>query len=315
MPEDLKMEPKSEPSAGRRSPTVLEVIDVLAKLTAASALILGAYIANSYQSRMTGTTILSQREQSETQLRASMFTSLIAPIMGPLKGESIPIDREELLVELLVLNFHEHFELKPLLKHVDDRLAAKKVEGMTPEEAQNSREALRSVVRRVAAQQLASMIRESALDQSQTRGCSVYLIDLQAEPSSKPAQGSCQLSSGFEDVVRVESPDKKYTLNMVASNPDWENETFNISVNLSTNTPAEQLRYQDLSYNFVLTWYDLPLTDNTLLPDGNRFSFTIAAVMKGKGATLRIVWFPKDYVTPSERPLDSRQYLDLVGKN
>ena len=315
MAEEPKLEPKPGATVETRRPvSVLEIIDVLAKLTAACALILGAYIANAYQSKLTGTTILSQREQSETQLRASMFTSLIAPIMGPQKGDTIPADREQLLVELLVLNFHEHFELKPLLMHADDRLGAKKVEGMSPQEAQNARESLRSIARRVTAQQIASMIRESDPNQTQTQGCSVYLVSLRAEPSDNPAGGACQLSNTFEEVVRVESPDKKYTLNMVASNPDWENETFNISVNLTTNTPAEEQRYQDLAYSFVLTWYDLPLTDNTLLPDGNRFSFTIAAVTKGRATTLRLIWFPKDYVAPRERPLGSRQYLELVGK-
>src|SRR5436853_7768041 len=123
-----EQKPESKPAApveAKRRASVLDIFDVLAKLTAAGALIFGAYISNTYQSKLTGTTILSQREQSETQLRASMFTSLIAPIMGPQKGDTIPADREQLLVELLVLNFHEHFELKPLLMHADDRLGAK----------------------------------------------------------------------------------------------------------------------------------------------------------------------------------------------
>jgi hypothetical protein len=294
--------------------TVLEIIDVIAKLAAASALILGAIIANSYQSKLTGTTILSQREQSETQLRASMFSTLIGPVVGPLKGDSIPADREELLVELLLLNFHEHFELKPLMLHADSRLAAKNPEGMTQPQAQDARERLRSITRRVVAQQVAGLIRESNPSQAQSQGCSIYLVSLKVEPDETPGAGACQLFKPFEEVVRVESPDKKYTLNMVASNPDWVNETFNISVNLTTNTKDEELKYQDLGYNFVLSWFDLPLTDNTLLPDGNRFAFTLAAVMKGREATLRIIWFPKDYVTPRERPLDSRQYLQLVGK-
>jgi hypothetical protein len=315
----LGEEPKLEAQPGNDPPSrpklrLLEILDALAKLLAASALILGAYIANSYQSKLVGTTILSQREQSETQLRASMFSSLIEPIIGPAKGDSLPADRERLLVELLVLNFHEHFELKPLLLHADERLGAKTVEGMTPQQAQGAREMLRSIVRRVTAEQVASLFHDSGAAQAQTESCSVYLISLATEPSSSPAGGQCQLSDTFENVVRVESPDKKYTLNLVASNPDWDNETFNVSVTLNANTPTEAQRYQDLAYNFTLTWFDLPLTDNTLLPDGNRFSFSIAAVMKGKGATLRLIWFPKDYVTPRERPLDSRQYLELVGK-
>lgn len=315
MAEELKPESKPEATVEtRRRVSVLEIIDVIAKLTAASALVLGAIIANSYQSKLTGTTILSQREQSETQLRASMFSSLIGPVIGPQKGDSMPADREELLVELLLLNFHEHFELKPLMLHADSRLAAKNVKGMTRQQAQDAREELRSITRRVVAQQIADLIRESDPSQAQSQGCSIYLVSLKVEPAENPGGGACQLFKSFEEVVRVESPDKKYTLSMVASNPDWVNETFTISVNLTTNTKDEEQKYQDLAYNFVLSWFDLPLTDNTLLPDGNRFAFTLAAVMKGREATLRIIWFPKDYVTPRERPLDSRQYLQLIGK-
>jgi len=315
MAEEQKAESRTAaPVEAKRRASVLDIFDVLAKLTAAGALIFGAYIANSYQSKLTGTTILSQREQSETQLRASMFSSLIGPIIGPQTGDAIPADREKLLVELLLLNFHEHIELKPLMLHADARLAAKGVQGMTPEQTQGAREQLRSITRRVVAQQIADLIRESDASQAQSQGCSLYLVSLKVEPGENPDGGACQLYSTFEEVASVQSPDKKYTLSMVASNPDWVNETFNISVNLTTNTQDGEKRYQDLAYNFVLTWFDLPLTDNTLLPDGNRFAFTLAAVMKGKEATLRIIWFPKDYVTPRERPLDSRQYLQLVGK-
>jgi hypothetical protein len=315
MAEELKPGSKPEaPVETRQRVSVLAVIDVLAKLTAASALVLGAIIANSYQAKLTGTTILSQREQSETQLRASMFSSLIGPIIGAQKGDSTPADREQLLVELLLLNFHEHFELKPLMLHADSRLAAKNVAGMTLQQAQNAREELRSITRRVAAQQIADLIRGSDPSQAQTQGCRIYLVSLNVGPAENSRGGKCQLFKSFEDVVRVESPDKKYTLSMVASNPDWVNETFNVSVSLTTNTKDEEQNYQDLTYNFVLSWFDLPLTDNTLLPDGNRFAFTLAAVMKEREATLRIIWFPKDYVTPRERPLDSRRYLQLVGK-
>jgi len=310
---DAEAKSPAAPS-GRRSVGFLDIIDVVAKLLAASALVVGAFIANSYQSKLTGTTILSQREQSETQLRASMFNTLIDPVVGSRKGDSIPAGQETLLVELLALNFHEHFELKPLLVHADERLGAKQVDGMTAQQAQAAREALRSTVRRISAQQIASLIRESTSTQTQTQGCSIYLLNIQAEASGNQTGVTCQVSKPFEEVIGVKSPDGKYTLNAVVSNPDWENETFDVSVNLTTNNPAEEQRYQDLTYNFVLTWYDLPLTDNTLLPDGNRFAFTLAAVMKGKESTLRLIWFPKDYITPRERPLDYRQYLQLVGK-
>ena len=52
---------------------ILEALEVLAKLVGASAVLVVALFANSLQSRLTGVSIQSQREQAESQLRASMF--------------------------------------------------------------------------------------------------------------------------------------------------------------------------------------------------------------------------------------------------
>src|ERR1700730_1298239 len=102
----------SIPRRGR----ILEWLEVFAKLVGASAVLMVALFANSLQSRLTGISIQSQREQAESQLRASMFNSLISPIAGPLTGDKpMPADREVVLTELLALNFNENFEMKPLM--------------------------------------------------------------------------------------------------------------------------------------------------------------------------------------------------------
>ena len=94
---------------------ILDWLEVLAKLVGASAVLVVALFANSLQSRLTGVSIQSQREQAESQLRASMFSSLISPIAGPQNnGKPMPADREMILTELLALNFNENFEMKPL---------------------------------------------------------------------------------------------------------------------------------------------------------------------------------------------------------
>ena len=98
---------------------ILKVLDTIAKLAAAGAIVYAALLANTFQAKMTNVKILSEREQAESQLRATMFTSLIDPISGPSKGiEEIPIKREKLLIELLALNFNEHFEFKNFSKTV-----------------------------------------------------------------------------------------------------------------------------------------------------------------------------------------------------
>jgi hypothetical protein len=290
----------------------LDVLDALAKLVGASALVAGAYIANSYQSRMTGTTLLSQREMAESQLRASMFTSLIQPVAGFEKDRMIRLDREGLLVELLALNFHEHFEVKPLMESIDARLASQRQDGMTPGEIQEARNSLRSIARRVTAQELASVIREQAASASSRDGCTNYILSVGGK---SPVDGSCEWSGAFEEPVTIYSPDRRWSLVALATHPDWDNETFEVSISAMTNPEKNGGRnYRSLEYKFKLSWFNFPLTDNTLLPDGNRFAVTLQTVNKMDTARLEIVWFPKDYVTPRERPLNNEQYLELIGK-
>src|SRR3954468_9268815 len=112
------------PPLPRPKSRILDWLEVLAKLVGASAVVLVALFANSLQSRLTGVSIQSQREQAESQLRASMFNSLISPISGPQTGDKpMPADRELILTELLALNFNENFEMKPLMEHAITRLA------------------------------------------------------------------------------------------------------------------------------------------------------------------------------------------------
>lgn len=295
------------------APDVLDIIDVLAKLIAAIALVLGAYIANSFQSKMTGTTLLSQREDSETQLRASMLNSLVEPVIGAEKGTKIPPESKRLLVELLALNFHEHFELNPLMVQVDREFSSNEPpDGMSVEEAKKARESLRSVARRVSSQQIASLIREETGSPNSPAECRFYLIMIGAR-SHKSGSESCHAYGSFNESISLDSPDHKYTIHMVAADPDFHNQTLLMTVSLVTNDVGKG-EYQDIASRFVLGWFDFPLTDNTLLPDGNRFAFSLEAV-NDKSFQLRLIWFPKNYFTPRERPLDYREYLQLVGKN
>src|SRR4051812_19442615 len=142
---------------------VLDWVEALAKLIGASAVVLVALFANSLQSRLTGVSIQSQREQAESQLRASMFNSLISPIAGPQRGDQpVPVDREVILTELLALNFNENFEMKPLMEDAITRLAAER----KTKDADDPREPLWSIARRIAERQKASIGREWSASES-----------------------------------------------------------------------------------------------------------------------------------------------------
>ena len=152
------------PKRANAKARILEWLEVLAKLLGASAVLVVALFANSLQSRLTGVSIQSQREQAESQLRASMFNSLISPIAGPQGGEKpMSADREMILTELLALNFNENFELKPLLEDAGERLAPKidSRRNNGPQQA-DTREPLWSIARRIAERQRASIAWEWA---------------------------------------------------------------------------------------------------------------------------------------------------------
>src|SRR5436190_8297810 len=147
------------PPAVRMRSRVLDWLEVLAKLIGASAVVLVALFANSLQSRLTGVSIQSQREQAESQLRASMFNSLISPIAGPQTADKpIPADREVILTELLALNFNENFEMKPLMDDAIKRLSLER--NAKPKDAEDPREALWAISRRMADRQTAAIGRE-----------------------------------------------------------------------------------------------------------------------------------------------------------
>jgi hypothetical protein len=317
----------------------LDWLDAIAKLVGAFAVVAVAFFANALQTKVTGISVQTQREQAESQLRASMFTSLIGPIVGSQKdGEAIPADRERLLAELLALNFHENFELKPLMEDADQRLAAEaSSKQKQPSEGLDVREPLWSVARRIAERQKASIAWEWAMyrasqrqqghlpglllgrtsAESSVRNCEVYFLNLDPSPRRPDiikAGSSCELSAAFKETIDLTSPDGNYTLRLVVSNPDWKDQTVKVSAQpfLSEQDSAKPT---DPTYAFDLTWFDLPLTDNTLLPDGNRFAAYLRTFYPQlQKVIVAVMWFPKGYFTPRERPLNYNEVQELLGR-
>jgi hypothetical protein len=315
---------------------ILEALEVLAKVMGASAVLVVALFANSLQSRLTGVSIQSQREQAESQLRAGMFTSLISPIGGPQSDKPMPADREMLLAELLALNFNENFEMKPLMEDALKRIVEEK--GKKTKEGGDTREPLWQIARRISERQKSSIGREWAASEASkpsglpplasvfspwksdadtgTAGCAFYSLNLDqaTEPKGEPvtANVDCQAAGTFGDIIDLKSPDGIYTLRMVAVHPNWEDQTITVSAQpfLSMQKTPKST---DTRYNFELTWLDLPLTDNTVLSDGNRFAIYLRTVY-GETVGITVMWFPKGYFTPRERPLNYSEVQQLWGR-
>lgn len=301
------------------------VFDVIAKFATACAFIYAAYVAGQFESKVSGTTILSQREQAESQLRASMFHDLIDPIIGPFKeGERIPLDRERLLVELLTLNFHEHIEFKPLLEDLYKRLATNK--SLSREDAVIQRSRLSSVARRVIDRQITVLSVEAEKYGLQgyepeqiyfknSIGTNVGECHWTKETDGLPLNGPAMPAALYEKVC-VKSPDNAYLVEILLSEIDIQNHTCTISVTIKDLPAHTIVRVQE----FTLTEFDFPFTDNTRIDKDHRFSLVIdnfvgIDVPPEEEITvgLRLVWFQKDFITSRERPLNYSEIRKLLN--
>lgn len=209
------MKPENQPSSAHKDsnhgPKWTDILDVAAKLIGAGAVVAATIIANRYQSSMTVTNLLVQREQADTNLRAAMFHDLIDPIVGSgnNKGD-VSVDRELLLAELLALNFHEHFELKPLMMHVDDRLAHEESEEMDHAQREDARKSLRFAARRVIQRQLATLTKAERASSPEQQACIYHLqVDVRNPKKSvgqtPPPKPCSKLKKYFDDLISIRS--------------------------------------------------------------------------------------------------------------
>lgn len=325
------MSGKQKEKSNDDSPSkILEIISKLGPAIASIIAVIGAaFIANSFQSKMSATNLISQRELAESQLRASMFKDLIGPIMettsGGKNGAKINIVHEQLLIELLALNFSGQFDCKPLLLHLDASIVAK----LKGEDQKNARESLRSIARRVRDLQLARLlnagtkgdktkiesliVRNTPKDESETKEYEEFKEYWKSV--SNTYKEALVRHGKLAEGIDFESPDKKHTVTITVNDCDWNDQTCKVLLNVKrVVSDSEEYSVEIPRPPITLTWFDFPLTDNTLLADGNRFALVFDSLdTESKSVALRLIWFPKAYFTPQERPINFADINEKLG--
>ena len=309
---------------------IASIVNSLAvPLLTVAATVVGIYATNTLKEREiaiatenNSQSLRNQREESETNLRSAMFRELVGPLLQSEAGEmasdghaDLPrAQRLALLAELLALNFHEHFELGPLLRYVDT----------LPGQTEEARTRLRSTSRRVISRQLAPLLSsavasagshpaflEISLNSDGTEAADKLLSCAVPESaaSSDAATGSLTLtcsSSAQGSPLRIVSPDGRDSLQVNIRAVSWAAQTVGIySVLLGADGESQA---HTPPIEFALSPYSFPFSDNTLLPGGNRFGIYLTRIddIPGVARIMRLsfVWFPKDFVPPRERPFD-----------
>ena len=296
-------------------------LDVIMKLTVPVGAIVAAWLANHFEQNRANLQLINQREQAESSLRATMFGQLIAPIAGPTEaGKEIDPLRYAVLAELLTLNFHEHFQLKPLLQDADDRLANYTGTAATPAAILEARSDLREAAHRVIQRQIAQLWDDDLAKCTPAPSMETtfqFVSDPELEESfGQGTDHTTLLVPGNElKTFIVSSPDCRDTLSIVFDKPDFVTERVHVLITPASPTPA----VTDYRFDFDLTSFEFPFTDNALLPNDNRFAFFVKDVSElDDTGTIKIMrvglrWFPKNYYPPTERPTDYKGFREALG--
>jgi hypothetical protein len=297
-------------------------LDVLMKLTVPLGAIVAAWLANHFEQNRANLQLINQREQAESSLRATMFGQLIAPIAGPgNSGSDMDPVRYAVLAQLLTLNFHEHFELKPLLQDADDRLS--KYQGaVEPAAILHARSNLRQAAHRVIQRQIAQLWDDPIVECTPAASMETtfqFVSDPDLEESFGQAGESATLLVPGKELksFAISSPDCRDTLSIVFDKPDFSTERVQVLISPASPTSA----VTDYRFDFGLTSFAFPFTDNAVLPSGNRFAFFIKDVSKlDDTGTIKIMrvglrWFPQNYYPPTERPTDYKEFRKALGSS
>lgn len=261
-----------------------KTLDSIAKIvTALGALFAGVFIpiAINYNQEKNRETqlyvqIMTQREQSDSNLRSQMFNSLISSYFGQ-QIRDVP-EKQMMYLHLLTLNFQEFFDARPLFEDLNKKLTG------------NQREQLLSIARSAADRQ----------------------VNLLTKPDNKPIEMTLCLEEEadcpkMETFALIGKKKKSYPFHVVLRNVTESEASLRVS------SADEAFNFKTIE--FEVSYFDTPFMDNTKLIDGSRFSFILRnSDPVRKKATLEIVTFPQEYMNLRDRPYFD-EMLWRLGEN
>lgn len=315
-------------------PWFKELIEVLAKIAVPVVVV---YVGWHVQQGLTTSQLLNQREQSDTTIRAELFKALSDKVFRDPSGK-LGADQRAVFAELLALNFHQHIELKPLMLDVDQQLY--------DERKSADISALRSVARRIRDRQVQLLTRTPTQSPrpiqrdtpvAVTPGTVNYIAVQQAgkpQVGNRPTVRSpCEISphDGLNvmrsDPVFFQLPAGQGLLSIAVNDLDFDREVFRLAIRnvsdaeLEPQLPQPEGAAQDngislesRAVEFTATWYDFPMTDNTLMKSGMRYAFFLDRVCTPeKVVRFGVLWFPPNFVPAFERPISNKEIIERLN--
>ncbi|MEP6769276.1 MAG: hypothetical protein ABJC61_11440 [Acidobacteriota bacterium] len=233
--------------------------------------------------------LTSKREESESALRKDMFTSIISSFLRA--GPATP-EQKMLNLELLVYNFHESLNLKPLFLHIEREVKT------SPNRADYVKR-LNQVADAVIKKQM--LVIE---DGGETFDATIDTRNLTfpGGEASAPFVAKELVVDGIRRNVKLE---------VLTADP----ETSELQLRMTIRT-VESNRVDTSSTEFWIGHFDFPMIDNTRLPHDQRLAVVLNNYDSKRGAAdITAALFPGKYAGLREKPYYDEVLAKLLAAN
>ncbi|MGA1794885.1 MAG: hypothetical protein ACMUIL_03400 [bacterium] len=241
--------------------------------------------------------LMSKREDSESSLRKDMFSRIIDDFLKPGSSTLDSPNKRLLNLELLVYNFHESLNLKPLFLDLRKELG----------QNQEYLTRLDKVAREITSKQM--LILEGAGKKiSRTIDIeSLQFLSDTMDPNTRNLEPFIQEDLSLDDVNR------NFTIEVTDINPDTKEVRVNLEVRKYESHDLEDIE-ESVTASFWVGFFDFPMIDNTRLSYDQRCAITLDG---WEDATINIslVYYPGTYASLKEKPYYFEVIQSLLKTN
>lgn len=256
--------------------------------------------------------LMGKREEAESELRKDMFNSIIGSFLKP---KSISLEEKMLNLELLVANFNESLNLKPLFIHLKRKIEESKI--VTGNDKLKYLERLDKVAREITRRQLL-VLEGSGKKFSRT----IVLGRLKQDGKDKSKFYQDPEDPGeyykLEEALFLDKTERIFRIVVLEANT----ETKEIKVRLEVITPNDSNGEGDIEDTYITAefWvgsFDFPMIDNTRLSHDQRCSivltnFYVSLELNVPTADITLIAFPGSHASLKEKPYYEEIVHDLL---
>jgi hypothetical protein len=310
---------------------------ILAGFSAAVSAILIPVLINSYteENRRAEMFVrtMTEREKADTDIRQSMFQTLLNGYLGAVKEDFVKADEDSfrrriMFLELLTINFQEFFNAKPLFEDVYAGLERKRVAAQNDAERKKWDDLERQIVRvsqNIVSRQ-AKMLNNIGtstvfnIDKGESICVKLYsreefatLRKQDGTPFQNFLPGRCiepqnngmgggRNGNGMAALPEPREDGRRQSLEIMPVAVDKAYATVQVGIYddlFNGNVLQGSLLKGNLQFD--ISYFDLPYMDNTKLSDGSRFALVLRNVA-GDSVEIEAIRFRNDFMSLRDRP-------------